>query len=100
MIVPRVVAEGEGRIALQLGLRPLPQILVDQRRHRHGDPLLARPQCPAALARITWFAPARPPGHAIFISVRISGAGIDRVGKNQEYGGPSRATRAAGPTAE
>ena len=58
MIVPRVVAEREGRIAFQLGLSPLPEILVDQRRHRNGDPLLARPQLPAAFARIVWVAAA------------------------------------------
>src|SRR3954447_18117097 len=82
MIVSCVVAEGESRITLQLGLSPLPQILLDQRRHRHGDPLLAWPQWPATLARIARFAAARLAGRAIFVPVHISGAGIDRVGKD------------------
>jgi len=40
--MPGVVAERECCVARELGLRLVPCPLVDQRRHRNGDPLLAR----------------------------------------------------------
>jgi hypothetical protein len=76
VIVPGVVAEAEGSVAGELRLRAVPCLLLDDRRHRNGDPLIPGLQL-AARAFTTALAP-----HAgflrrdILVAVRVGGAGV------------------------
>ena len=77
-----VVPERQGCVARQLGLGPVPDLLVDQRRHRDGDPLLPRSDDAIPHARVAGLAAARFAGRPVLITIGVGGSGIDRIGQD------------------
>ena len=94
--VPRVVPEREGGVARELRPGAVPGLLVDQRRHGDGDPLLARFE-PAAVGAGARAAPgARLGRRDVGVAVGVGRAGVDRVGEDVVHRGrrPGVAARA------
>src|SRR3954469_8352584 len=79
VVVLLVVPERQPGIVGQLRLRAIPAFLADDGRDRDRDPLLARPQPAAALARVARLARARLPGFDEVVPVRVSGPDVDRI---------------------
>lgn len=82
VIVLLVVAERQGGVAGQLGLRMIPGFLVDQGRYGDGDPLLLRPQQPVTSAVITGFTAPRLQGRNELVAVSVGGTGVNRIGED------------------
>jgi hypothetical protein len=81
VMVLLVATERQRGVAAQPGLGVIPSLLVDQCRHRDGDPLLTRPRAPAAplpaaarLALATWLS-----RHDVLVAVGIGRADVHRV---------------------
>src|SRR5215213_4046375 len=79
VVVLLVVPERQPGIVGQLRLRAIPEFLADDGRDRDRDPLLARPQPAAALARVARLARARLSSFDEVVPVRVSGPGVDRL---------------------
>src|SRR4051795_8913984 len=82
VVVPLAVAEGRGRIAGQPVLDAVPGLLIDQGRHRDGDPLLRRPGTSRGPLAAAGRAAAGLLRHDVLEAVRVGGAGVDRVGED------------------
>jgi len=78
-----VVAERERGVAGGLRLRPAPGVLFDNRRHRDGNPLLARLGLTAGrLVSARAADTARRLGRHEAVAVGIRRAGVDRIGED------------------
>jgi hypothetical protein len=83
-----VVAEGESGVARKLRLGAVPGLLIDQRRHGNGDPLLARLELAARrLVGARAAGAARLLGRDEAVAVGVGRAGVDRVGKDVVHRG-------------
>jgi hypothetical protein len=102
VVVLLVVPERQLGVARQLRLGAVAQLRLDDRRNRDRDPLLARPDPAAALAGIARLARARLFGLNQIVAVRVSGAGVDRLGQDvvDDRGRPGMPARARVPGPE
>jgi len=83
MVVLLIVPERQHGIACQLRLGAIPPVLVDDGRHRNGNPLFLRSQPATPLAAVARLANGpRLGGGNVFIAVGIGGTAINRIGKN------------------
>ena len=82
VIVLLVPAKGHGGVAGQLGPGSVPGLLVDQHRHRDGDPLLRWARAPAGPFSAAACPQAGLLGRHVFVAVGVGRAGVDRIGQD------------------
>src|SRR3954452_14168790 len=101
VVVFLIATERHGPVARECGTHAIPGLLIDQWRHRDGDPLLRWTETPrAALGTSTRPAP-RYAGDHVVEAIGVGGAGVHRIGQDVVHDGrrPLPAARSRHPRA-